>query len=145
MLRRIRAHRYELERVAEHTNHVISKDIPKKNRSLTRKIVKTLLISSLLRMGWYSRNTILTGVSSLTDSVKPSAIAAYDNQSNKDTNKNADKILIQEYIIKKGDTLSDLAREYNTSVKEILYYNPQIRDKDLININEDLILPIKQI
>ncbi len=36
------------------------------------------------------------------------------------------------YQIKKGDTLGKIAREFNTTVANILVWNPQIRNKNLI-------------
>lgn len=45
------------------------------------------------------------------------------------------------YVIKKGDTLSRIAREYETTVDKLLELNPYIKDKDLIF--EGAVLKIK--
>lgn len=41
-----------------------------------------------------------------------------------------------EYVVKKGDTLSKIARDFNTTVEEILKINPQIKNPNLINVGQ---------
>ena len=46
------------------------------------------------------------------------------------------------YKIQKGDTLSDLAKRYGTTVEEILKYNKNIKNQNKINTGSDLIIPL---
>jgi LysM repeat protein len=45
--------------------------------------------------------------------------------------------------IRKGDTLSELAEEYDTTVERLMKLNPQIKDKDLIYAGDNLNVPSK--
>ena len=47
------------------------------------------------------------------------------------------------YTIKKGDTLSELAVRFDTSVKELLKANKKIKDPDLIFAGAKLNIPEK--
>lgn len=49
--------------------------------------------------------------------------------------------LIQ-YIVCTGDTLWNLAKECNTTVEEIMRYNPEIKDPDLIYVGQILVIPV---
>ena len=40
------------------------------------------------------------------------------------------------YTIMTGDTLWSLARRYNTSVEEIMFFNPDITDPDRIYVGQ---------
>ena len=46
-----------------------------------------------------------------------------------------------DYTIQRGDTLSELAQEYNTTVDELMRANPYIQDKDKIYTGKKLIIP----
>ena len=45
------------------------------------------------------------------------------------------------YTIMTGDTLWSLARRYNTSVEEIMFYNPAITDVDRIYVGQTIVIP----
>ena len=45
---------------------------------------------------------------------------------------------LQYYIVKKGDTLSDIARKYGTTVSILCSYNPNIKNADLIYIGQKI-------
>lgn len=45
------------------------------------------------------------------------------------------------YIVKQGDGLMSIARQYGTTVDVLLYLNPHIKNKDLIFIGEKITLP----
>lgn len=45
------------------------------------------------------------------------------------------------YIVKKGDTLSEIATTYDVTVKQILAVNPQITDPDNIRVGEVIVIP----
>jgi LysM repeat protein len=47
------------------------------------------------------------------------------------------------YTIKRGDTLSELAEQYGTTVKELMRFNPRIQDPDRIIAGESLNIPGK--
>lgn len=47
----------------------------------------------------------------------------------------------EEYYIQKGDTLPDIANKYNVSVDEILKYNPNIKNPQMIYEGDTLIIP----
>jgi len=57
-----------------------------------------------------------------------------DSKNVKEDNKNS-------YIIKDGDTLSEIAKSNNTSVEKIMDINPNIKDKDKIFAGDNIILP----
>jgi len=42
------------------------------------------------------------------------------------------------YVVKKGDTLSHIAVKYNTTVKDILKLNPEIKNANLIQIGQSI-------
>mgnify|MGYP004544023205 FL=1 len=60
----------------------------------------------------------------------------YENQI-----KEPELVSYDEYIVQEGDTLPDIAREYNVSVDEILKYNPSIDNIQLIYAGSKLIIP----
>ena len=45
------------------------------------------------------------------------------------------------YTIMTGDTLWSLAQHYNTSVEEIMFYNPEITDADRIYVGQTIVIP----
>ena len=45
------------------------------------------------------------------------------------------------YTIMTGDTLWSLARRYNTSVEEIMFFNPDITDPDRIYVGQTIAIP----
>ena len=45
---------------------------------------------------------------------------------------------LQYYIVKRGDTLSDIARKYRTTVGVLCSYNPNIKNVDLIYIGQKI-------
>ena len=49
--------------------------------------------------------------------------------------------LIQ-YIVCPGDTLWYLASVHNTTIEEIMRYNPEIKDPDLIYVGQYLVIPV---
>lgn len=49
-----------------------------------------------------------------------------------------------EYIIRKGDTLSIIARRFNLTVNEILQANPQITDPNLIFSGQVICIPVRE-
>lgn len=46
------------------------------------------------------------------------------------------------YVIKKGDTLSNIAARYNTTVGDILDRNPKIRNRDKIYTDDVIEIPM---
>lgn len=46
-----------------------------------------------------------------------------------------------EYTVKKGDTLNNIAKKYNVKLSELLEYNPQIKNANLIYINQKIFIP----
>lgn len=57
----------------------------------------------------------------------------------KETKKNNDIIITSNYyIVKRGDTLSGIAKKYNTSVKNLLSLNPNIKNPNLIYRNQKI-------
>ena len=139
----MKMYRHELERALEsRENAVFPKQVSKKRGSWKKRLARTLIISSLFRVGWSSKDTLLAKIFEFKDAVnETSGAVVYDTRNDKRMNK--DEIVVQEYIVKKGDTLWDLAQAYNATVEEILYYNPKITNENLINISEDIIIPIK--
>ena len=67
------------------------------------------------------------------------------NSSDSDGGKPGDKPKgrAQKYKIKKGDTLSELAEKFNTTVSALMRANPKIKDKDLIYTGDDLRIPLQ--
>ena len=51
---------------------------------------------------------------------------------------------MSDYVIKRGDTLSKIAKQYGTSVETLMKLNPGIRDGNTIFENEKLVLPESQ-
>lgn len=51
------------------------------------------------------------------------------------------EIVQKEYVIKSGDTLSALSKQFGVSIEDILKANPQITDPNLIFTGKKLILP----
>lgn len=49
----------------------------------------------------------------------------------------------EEYVVRKGDTLPSIAEKYNVSVDEILKYNPNIKDVQMIYEWDTIIIPIE--
>ncbi len=50
----------------------------------------------------------------------------------------------QEYIlytVVKGDTLSEIAGRYRTTIEFLMQINPQIKDKNKIKIGEQILVP----
>jgi LysM repeat protein len=45
------------------------------------------------------------------------------------------------YVVQAGDTLSEIAQRYNTSIAAIVALNPQISDPDLIYVGQVIALP----
>ncbi|HXF60196.1 MAG TPA: LysM domain-containing protein, partial [Caldilineaceae bacterium] len=46
------------------------------------------------------------------------------------------------YIVKRGDTLSAIARRYNTTVAAILKLNPQIRNPNRLWVGQRILIPV---
>lgn len=47
------------------------------------------------------------------------------------------------YVVRRGDTLSSIARRFNTTVEELLRLNPR-EDPDLIFVGETLLIPVSK-
>jgi LysM repeat protein len=45
------------------------------------------------------------------------------------------------YVVKKGDTLSEIAKAHNTTVKKLMAANPAIKSADLIEVGQKIKLP----
>ena len=65
---------------------------------------------------------------------------AFDNLFNSRT-RDTDGDGLEEYVIKEGDTLSELAEKWNSSVEEIMLLNPFITDPDKIYAGDILHVP----
>jgi LysM repeat protein len=50
----------------------------------------------------------------------------------------------QEYTVQQGDTLSDIAKRYGTTVDELMVLNPQISNANLIYVGDKLNIPSSQ-
>lgn len=48
---------------------------------------------------------------------------------------------MRKYVVRKGDTLSSIARRFNVTVEDILKVNPQIKDPNLIYPGQVIIIP----
>jgi LysM repeat protein len=48
------------------------------------------------------------------------------------------------YKVKKGDTLSQIAEKFKTSLKELLRSNKDIKDPNMISIGQSIIIPKKR-
>lgn len=48
------------------------------------------------------------------------------------------------YTIQRGDTLSQLAEKFGISIEMLMQANPKIKNRDLINADDTLIIPIEQ-
>lgn len=46
------------------------------------------------------------------------------------------------YTVCSGDTLWGLAHSFNTTIEEIMFYNPEIKDPDLIYVGQLLVIPV---
>jgi len=51
----------------------------------------------------------------------------------------------QVYVVKTGDTLSKIARRFNTSVAIIMSANPQIKDPNKIQAGQEICVPTPQV
>lgn len=49
------------------------------------------------------------------------------------------------YKVKKGDTLSEIARDNGTTVKKLKEANPQIKDLNKINLGQDIKIPMPKV
>jgi LysM repeat protein len=47
----------------------------------------------------------------------------------------------QIYIVKKGDTMSKIARNFNVTVEEIMAVNPEIKDPNKIALGQQIVIP----
>lgn len=45
------------------------------------------------------------------------------------------------YVVQKGDTLTKIAKDFNTTVDAIMKVNPQIKDKNKIYVGEKILIP----
>ena len=45
------------------------------------------------------------------------------------------------YLVQRGDTLSDIAREHGVTLAQLLRANPQIRDSNQIAVGQQIRLP----
>ena len=52
-------------------------------------------------------------------------------------------VIIVPYTIAEGDTLSEIAREFNTTITEIMELNPSITDSNMIYSGQVLLIPIQ--
>ncbi|MGB0404714.1 MAG: LysM peptidoglycan-binding domain-containing protein [Fusobacterium sp.] len=52
------------------------------------------------------------------------------------------ELKIEQYLVKKEDTLYSLAKKYKTTVGELLKLNPEIKDGQTIKINQKYLVPI---
>lgn len=79
----------------------------------------------------------------------------YEGQKMSDKTSNRDDILfyedveeektVIEYVVKKGDTLSEIAEDYDTSVSEIAKANPDIKDVNMIYIGQVIKIPTTKV
>lgn len=53
------------------------------------------------------------------------------------------EITFVDYTVKKGDTLSAIAKKYNTTVEAIMRANPQIKDANKIYVGQVIQIPVK--
>lgn len=53
------------------------------------------------------------------------------------------EVTYETYTVKSGDTLSGIAKKYNTTIEEILAINPQITNPNLIFVGQVINIPVK--
>lgn len=46
------------------------------------------------------------------------------------------------YTVVKGDTMTNIARRFNTTTQEILKYNPMIKSPNLLRVGWVLLIPL---
>ena len=66
-----------------------------------------------------------------------------DNQEPKPLPTPPTEITFVDYTVKKGDTLSGIAKKYNTTVEAIMRANPQIKDANKIYVGQVIQIPVK--
>lgn len=66
-----------------------------------------------------------------------------DNQEPKPVPTPPTEITFADYTVKKGDTLSGIAKKYNTTVEAIMRANPQIKDANKIYVGQVIQIPVK--
>jgi len=93
-----------------------TKDSPLINR-LARKVARMAVLSLIGRLA------IVSASNSLSDFCKPSPLP------------------YAPYTVVSGDNLSNLAKTNNTSVNEILKYNPEIINLDYIQVDQIIKIP----
>jgi LysM repeat protein len=75
-------------------------------------------------------------------------ITALQTEDNKDTAskgsakfRKSKRVKRGNYKIKRGDTLSEIARDHNTTVAALMKANPSIKDKDMLYAGDTIIIP----
>ena len=66
-----------------------------------------------------------------------------DNQEQKPIPNPPVEITFADYTVKKDDTLSGIAKKYNTTVEAIMRANPQIKDANKIYVGQVIQIPVK--
>ena len=145
-----------LERLARDKSRSQKKSSPKKKMTWTnldpgqRKTAPAALghpASKQAKKSSFRKGAVLggTGVAGLAGAA--AGIKALQEDS-KDTTPTArakirkvKKIKSVKYKIKKGDTLSEIARDHNTTVASLMKANPSIKDKDMIYAGDTITIP----
>ena len=52
--------------------------------------------------------------------------------------------ILEKYKVKKGDTLSQIAEKFRTSLKSLLKANKNIKDPNMISIGQSIVIPKKR-
>ena len=66
-----------------------------------------------------------------------------DNQEPKPIPNPPVEITFADYTVKKNDTLSGIAKKYNTTIEAIMRANPQIKDPNKIYVGQVIQIPVK--
>lgn len=104
----------------------MNKNVNKSNKNLIKKVVALLL--GVLTIGIYA------GVKAKKE--KPVELPTTT------ISQKTDETTTKIYKVKSGDTLSSIAEKFDTDMEELLTLNPQIINPNLIQLDDDIFVPI---